>query len=182
MTFTDELRNLKNAPMSDLCAENSVEKHFFVSRLEDIENGAFVSGLYELIKQALIEEVRQAKLLGVSPANRYSATVIYDRNEYRKKEAAFNKKYRYRETDAQTEKRSEKQMAYLDYYLPHCVFSKQECIIIETQLSKLFLQDGFEYSFEVKEFKYKIYDGLLGLGKERKSYGYTIEFALSWKW
>ena len=72
------------------------------------------------------------------------------------------------------------QRSYLSYFLPHCVFSKEECDILQAQLTELFKKDGFRYSFKVEEFKYKIYDGWFGLSKETQRYGYTLDFAVEW--
>ena len=56
----------------------------------------------------------------------------------------------------------------------------ETCAAIRKHNDIFKLNDGFKVSFDVKEFKYKICSDL-GLGLEKKNYGYTMSFTVRWE-
>ena len=177
--FTDELRKESKrteTPKHELGQEEKEQQ----KRAEAVRSGALSSATYEALKQELMIYVKERKLLNLPQENRYAYHCIYCPNEYRKKEKAHKSKYNKQYEEYADFKRSTMQRSYLNYFLPHCVFSKEECDILQAQLTELFKKDGFKYSFKVEEFKYKIYDGWFGLAKETQSYGYTLDFTVEW--
>lgn len=178
-TFTDELRKEAQrieTPKRELSQEEKGQQ----KRTEAIQSGKLSVEIYEKLKQEIMQYVKDCKLLNLPQDNHYSYHCIYRPDEYRKEEKAHRSKYNRQYEETSDFKRSTMQRSYLSYFLPHCVFSKKECDILQTQLAKLFEKDGFRYSFKVEEFKYKIYDGWFGLAKETKSYGYTLDFTVEW--
>lgn len=178
-TFTDELRKESRkteTPKHELSQEEKEQQ----KRAEAVRSGALSSATYEALRQELMRCVKERKLLNFPQDNHYSYHCIYHPEEYRKKEKAHKSKYNKQYEEYADFKRSTMQRSYLNCFLPHCVFSKEECDILQAQLTELFKKDGFKYSFKVEEFKYKIYDGWFGLAKETQSYGYTMDFTVEW--
>ena len=177
--FTDELRkeSKKNeTPKHELSQEEKEQQ----KRAEAVRSGALSSAIYEALKQGLMRYVKERKLLNLPQENRYAYHCIYCPNEYRKKEKAHKSKYNKQYEETSDFKRSTMQRSYLNYFLHHRVFSKEECNILQAQLAESFKKDGFRYSFKTEEFKFKIYDGWFGLAKETESYGYTLDFTVEW--
>ena len=177
--FTDELRKESKKNETPKC-ELSQEEKENQKRAEAVRSGALSSATYEALKQELMQYVTERKLLNLPQDNHYSYHCIYHPEEYRKKEKVHKSKYNKQYEEYADFKRSSMQRSYLNYFLPHRVFSKEECNILQWQLTELFKKDGFQYSFKVEEFKYKIYDGWFGLAKETQSYGYTLDFTVGW--
>ena len=178
-TFTDELRkeaNRTETPKHELTKEEKEQ----AKRAKAIQSGELSTAIYEALKRELTQYVKERKLLNLPQDNQYSYHCIYRPDEYRKKEKAHKNKYNRQYEETSDYKRSTMQRSYLNYYLPHRVFSKDECDILQAQLAQLFKNDGFRYSFKIEEFKYKIYDGWFGLAKETISYGYTLDFTVEW--
>lgn len=178
-TFTYELRKESRkteTPKHEMSQEEKEQQ----KRAEAVRSGALSSATYEALKQELMRYVKERKLLNLPQENKYAYHCIYCPNEYRKKEKTHKSKYNKQYEEYADFKRSSMQHSYLNYFLPHRVFSKEECNILQWQLTELFEKDGFRYSFKVEEFKYKIYDGWFGLSKETQSYGYTLDFTVEW--
>lgn len=178
-TFTDELRKEANRTETPK-REMSNEEKEQARRSKAIQSGELSTAIYEALKQELMQYIKERKLLNLPQDNNYSYHCIYRPDEYHKKEKAHKSKYNKHYEETSDFKRSSMQRSYLSYYLPHRVFSKEECDILQAQLAELFEADGFRYSFKVEEFKYKIYDGWFGLAKETQSYGYTLDFTVGW--
>jgi len=178
-TFTYELRKESRkteTPKHELSQEENEQQ----KRAEAVRSGALSSAIYEALKQELMRYVKERNILKLPQDNIYFYHCIYRPNEYRKKEKTHKSKYNKQYEEYADFKRSTMQRSYLNCFLPHCVFSKEECDILQAQLAKSFEKDDFRYSFKVEEFKYKIYNGWFGLAKETQSYGYTIEFTVEW--
>lgn len=157
-TFTDELRKEANRTESPKC-EMSKEEKEQAKRAKAIQSGELSTAIYEALKRELTQYVKGRKLLNLPQDNHYPYHCIYRPDEYRKKEKAHKSKYNKQYEETSDFKRSTMQRSYLSYFLPHCVFSKDECDILQAQLAELFKKDGFRYYFKIEEFKYKIYDG-----------------------
>lgn len=178
-TFTDELR--KEAKRTETPKrELSKEEKEQAKRAKAIQSGELSAAIYEALKQELTQYVKERKLLNLPQDNQYSYHCIYHPDEYRKKEKAHKSKFNKQYEEYADFKRSSMQHSYLNYYLPHRVFSKEECDLLQAQLTELFKNDGFRYSFKIEEFKYKIYDGWFGFAKETINYGYTLDFTVKW--
>lgn len=178
-TFTDELRK-ESRKTETSKHELSQEEKEQQKRAEAVRSGALSSAIYEALKQELMRYVKERNILKLPQDNKYFYHCIYRPNEYRKKEKTHKSKYNKQYEECADFKRSSMQRSYLNYFLPHRVFSKEECDILQAQLAKSFEKDGFRYSFKVEEFKYKIYNGWFGLAKETQSYGYTLDFTVEW--
>ena len=145
--------------------------------LTHLMSGAFGREIINSLKQELLNEVNSAHLFHYSMERNKAKRCIYQEQEFRKKEAQFRSKY-YHEEETVTEPKARKQ-AYLDYYLPHCVFDKDEEEYLKRQLSKELLAEGFSVVLDIKEFHYKLCNGL-GLGVKKLFYGYTMSFTVRW--
>lgn len=178
-TLTDDLRKEANRTETPKREMNKEEKEQ-AKRSKAIQSGELSMAICEALKQELTQYVKERKLLSLPQDNHYFYHCIYCPDEYRKKEKAHKSKYNRQYEETSDFQRSTMQRSYLNYYLPHCVFSKEECDILQAQLTEMFKKDGFRYSFKVEEFEYKIYDGWFGLAKETKSYGYTLDFTVEW--
>ncbi len=191
MKFTDELNNIANEPLKSSKRILTKKEQEEANRKDAISRGLLVADFYELMKKRLINEVNTAKFFEklrgeIDHENRYSFEIVYKPDEFEKKDKEYRQNYR----DAETEydylkgeevpiRRSRKIQAYVDYYVPHKVFSKNECDLIQWQLARKLKEDGFYYSFTTKEFKRKICDGL-GLLVPTTSFGYTLNLTVWW--
>ena len=178
MRFVDELLAKEKEPYTDPQPpppSKEITEH--QKRHENIMSGAFGREIINNLKQELLNEVDSARLFRSSIERNKSKRCIYQEKEFRKKEVQFRAKY-YHEEETVTEPKVRKQ-AYLDYYLPHCVFDKDEEEYLKRQLSKELLEEGFSVVFDIKEFYYKLCNGL-GLGIKKLFYGYTMSFTVHW--
>ena len=178
MTFVDELKAKEREPYQPPSPEPSEEELHLQKRHEYIASGGFTREIVDKLKRKLLDELEASRIFG-SPMERYhTVRCIYEEREYRKKEREYNEKYSCSKEQGVDKK--ERQRELLKYHLPHRVFDKNEIECLKKQLQIALVADGFKVSFDVKEFKYKICSGL-GLGVEKKSYGYTMNFTVRWE-
>lgn len=178
MTFVEELKAKEREPYQSPLPEPSQEELHSQKRHEYIVSGGFTREIVDKLKRELLDELEASRIFG-SPMERYhTVRCIYEEREYRKKEREYNEKYSHSE-GLGTDKK-QRQQELLKYHLPHHVFDKSKIECLKKQLQNALAVDGFTVSFDVKEFKYKICSGL-GLGVEKKSYGYTMSFTVHWK-
>ncbi len=191
MKFTDELRKTANESVVPSKRTLTPKEQAEADKKEAISRGKLSNDFYEAMKASLLQEAKNAKmweqLRGKQDNdNRHSFEIVYLPKEFERKDKEYRQNYR----DAETEydylkgeevpiRRSRKIQAYVDYYVPHKVFSKNECDLIQWQLARKLKEDGFHYSFTTKEFKRKICDGL-GLLVPYTSFGYTLELTVWW--
>ncbi len=178
MTFVDELKAKEREPYQPPSPEPSQEDLHLQKRHEYIVSGDFAQEIVDKLKRELLDELEASRIFG-SPMERYhTVRCIYEERKYRKKEREYNEKYACSEKPDVDKK--QRQQELLKLHLPHRVFDKSEIECLKKQLQNALIVDGFTVSFDVKEFKYKICSGL-GLGIEKKSYGYTMSFTVYWK-
>ena len=178
MRFVDELLAKEKEPYNNPPPPSpSKEVIEHQKRHEYILSGAFGREIINSLKQELLNEVNAARLFQSSIERNKSKRCIYQEKEFRQKAAQFRSKY-YHEEETVAEPKVRKQ-AYLDYYLPHCVFDKNEVEYLKKQLNKELLAEGFSVVFDIKEFHYKLCNGL-GLGIKKLFYGYTVNFTVHW--
>lgn len=177
MTFVDELKAKEREPYNPVPAPTKEELEH-QKRHEYIMSGDFARDIIDKLKRYLLDELEASRIFG-SPMERYhTVRCIYEEREYRKKEREYHKKCYC--SEGQGVDKKERKRELLKYHLPHRVFDKDEADCLKRQLQKSLVADGFNVSFDIKEFKYKICSGL-GLGVEKKSYGYTMSFTVHWK-
>ncbi len=191
MKFTDELNNIANEPLKNSKRILTKKEQDKADRKEAISNGKLSADFYELMKKSLIKEAEFERVFKAMHRefegdHRHSFEIVYKPDEFEKKDKDYRQNYR----DAETEydylkgeevpiRRSRKIQAFVDYFVLHKVFSKNECELIQWQLARKLKEDGFHYSFTTKEFKRKICDGL-GLLVPYTSFGYTISLTVWW--
>ena len=177
MTFVEELLAKEKEPYKTPPKPPSKEEIEHQKRHEYIMSGSFGLYIINTLKQELLDDIESARVFNL-PMNRdKTKKCIFQEKEYRRKESRFRSKY-YHDEETKVEPKERKQ-AYLDYYLPHCVFDYDEVKHLESQLRKALIAEGFQISFEIKEFSFKLCNGL-GLGIKKKTYGYTVSFAVHW--
>ena len=178
MTFVEELKAKAREPYQPPSPEPSEEQLRLQKRHEYIASGGFTRDIVDKLKRELLDELEASRIFG-SPMERYhTVRCIYEEREYRKKERKYNEKYSCSEEQGVDKKERKREL--LKYRLQHRVFDKGEIECLKKHLLKSLVADGFKVSFDVKEFKYKICSGL-GLGVEKKSYGYTMSFTVHWE-
>lgn len=177
MTFVEYLLAKEKEPYKSPPPKPSKKEIEHQKRHEYIMSSSFGRDIINTLKQELLDDIESAHLLN-TPVNRHKSTrCIFQEKEYRRKESQFRSKY-YHDEDIVAEPKERKQ-AYLDYYLFHCVFDLDEVKHLESQLRKALIAEGFQISFEIKEFSFKLCNGL-GLGIKKKTYGYTVSFTVHW--
>ena len=165
MTFVEDLLAKEKEPYKSSPPKPSKKEIEHQKRHEYIMSGSFGRDIINTLKQELLDDVESAYLLN-TPVNRHKSTrCIFQEKEYRKKEKEYRAKYYH--SDEVMAKRTVRQQAYLDYYLFHCVFDLDEVKHLEFQLRKALVSEGFQISFEIKEFSFKLCNGL-GLGIKKK--------------
>ena len=178
MTFVDELKAKAREQYQPPSPEPSQEELHLQKRHEYIASGGFTREIVDKLKRELLDELEASRIFG-SPMERYhTVRCIYEEREYRKKECEYNEKYSCSEEQGVDKKQRQRDL--LKVHLPYRDIDKSEIECLKRQLQNALVADGFRVSFDVKEFKYKICSGL-GLGVEKKSYGYTMSFTVHWK-
>lgn len=178
MTFVDELKAKEREPYQPPAPEPTKEELEHQKRHEYIVSGDFAREIIDKLKRDLLDELEDSRTFGTSMARYHTVRCIYEEREYCKKEREYHKKYSCSEKPGVDIKERKREL--LKYHLPHRVFDKDETDRLKRQLQKKLVADGFNVSFDIKEFKYKICSGL-GLCVEKKSYGYTMSFTVHWK-
>ena len=177
MRLADELRSQESEPIVPDHKQPSKTEIDKIKRFEAIESGMLVEELIQYITKVLRQDLYTSRLTQTPMNRNYSFHCIYKQSEYHEKEKAYRSKYM--NGEPQTTLKSVKQREMLQYYLPHRVFSLSEIECLKRQIAKAMNQEGFQVSFAIKEFKYKICNGL-GLAIQKKSYGYTMDFTVRW--
>lgn len=177
MTFVDELNVKEREPIKISPAPPSKEEMAMQKRKRYITTGDLAHEIVLKLKKGILDDLEASKLFNLPMEKTHTVRCIYQEKEYRKKEKEYRAKYYH--SDDVTAKKVVRQQAYLDYYLPHCVFDLDEVKHLESQLRKVLIAEGFQISFEIKEFSFKLCNGL-GLGIKKKTYGYTVSFTVHW--
>ncbi len=178
MRFVDELITKEKEPYTDPPppppSKVDIEHQ---KRHEFIMSGALGREIISTMKKELLKDVEAARVFPSTVERNKTTRCIYQEKEYRKEETLFRAKFYH---DEGTESKPiVRKKAYLDYFLPHCVFDKDEVEYLQAQLKKDLVAEGFAIVFEIKEFHYKLCNGL-GLGIEKIFYGYTMNFTVRW--
>ena len=177
MTFAEELRSKEKEPLQPKPVKPSKEELEKQARYADINSGVLTKEFVTRIKKELLRDLDTSRLHKISMSRNYTFNCTYRPDQYKAKEKEYRTKYIYNcEEDIQ---RKTKQKAYLNYFLPHRVFSLEEIELLKKQLSKALVAEGFRVAFEVKEFKFKICNGM-GLAIPKISYGYTMNITIHW--
>ena len=178
MTFVEELKKKEREPYKPPSPSPSKEEIEHQKRHQYIISGDFAKLIVDKMKQDLLDDLEFSRLFNCPMEKNHTVRCIYQEAEYQEKECEYQKKYYYSEEIAAEKK--ERQLEFLKYYLPHCVFDKDEIDCLKLQLQKSLVSEGFYVAFDIKEFKYKVCSGF-GLGIEKKSYGYTMCFTIHWR-
>ena len=173
----NELRSKESEPIVPDYKPLSKAEIEKIERYEAIVSGTLVDELVHHITKVLRQDLYSSRLTQTPMDKRYIFHCIYRQSDYCKKEKAYRNKYI--NGEAQTTLKSVKQREMLQYYLPHRVFNLSEIECLKSQIAKVMNQEGFQVSFDIKEFKYKICNGL-GLAVQKQSYGYTMDFTVRW--
>ena len=178
MTFVEELLAKEKEPYKSQSPKApSKEEIEHKTRHEIIMSGLFGQGIIKTLKQDLWNDVETSQLYK-STMDRYRKRMcIFREKEYREKEKAFRSRY-YHDEDTIIGRKERKQ-SYLDYYLPHCVFDKDEVDFLKEQLQKELVLEGFKVTFDIQEFRFKVCNGF-GFGIKKILYGYTMKFTVHW--
>lgn len=177
MRLADELRSQESEPIVPDYKQPSKEEIDKIERYQAIVSGTLVEELVQHITNVLRQDLYSSRLMQTPMDKHYVFHCIYRQSDYCKKEKAYRNKYI--NGEEQTALKSVKQREMLQYYLPHRVFDLNEIECLKRQIAKAMNQEGFQVSFNIKEFKYKICNGF-GLAIHKQSYGYTMDFTVRW--
>lgn len=177
MRLADELRSQESEPIVPDHKQPNQAEIEKKERYEAIVSGTLVEELVQHITKVLCQDLYTSRLTQTPMERNYTFHCIYKQSDYHQKEKAYRSKYI--NGDEQTTLKSIKQREMLQYYLPHRVFDLSEIESLKRQIAKAMNQEGFQVSFDIKEFKYKMCNGF-GLAIPKKSYGYTMDFTVRW--
>lgn len=177
MAFVDKLKEMEKEPYNPPKTPLSQEEIERQNRHQYIMSGEFSKFIIDKLKKNLLEEAENSRAYGFPIEKNHYFRCIYQEKAFRIKERKYQEEYN--DFDNTPSNRIERKKKFLEYYLPHCVFDKEEKNCLKEQLQKELVADGFRVVFDIEEFKYKLCSGF-GLGVERKSYGYTINFTVYW--
>lgn len=188
MNFADQLRkSAENKHQEDLRKKQEEQEtleniqraiqdekmRYYRNRFSAISSGDAVASFYSTFKDELISEAAYR----LSDDSKFkSGEFLYQPEEYKQKKANYDTA---REKAADYRELNEE---YYEFLLPHKVFAKEECDLIEAKLSELFTNDGLRYQFKREEVYYKHWE-LTTEGwrvTAKKFSGYILSFEVNW--
>lgn len=178
MSFVEELLKAeKEKVASEKPKTQTKEEIEHQKRHEYIMSGQFGKEIVDSLKKELMSSAKISQMTRTTMERCRTQKCIYEEKEYRKKEHAFRNHY-YHAAEAKEDQKTRRQK-YIDHYVPHCVFHKDEVEHLKSQLQKILIEEGFRVAFDIQEFKFKVCNGL-ALNLKKKTYGYTMNFTVRW--
>lgn len=178
MTFVEELLKAeKEKVVPEQPKTQTKEEIEHQKRHEYIMSGQFGKEIVDSLKKELMRSVQISQMTRTTMERCRTQRCIYEEKEYRKKEHEFLNHY-YHAAEVKEDQKTRRQ-AYIDYYVPHCVFDNDEIEHLKCQLQKILVNEGFGVTFDIQEFKYKVCNGL-AINLKKKTYGKTMSFTVHW--
>ncbi len=177
MRLADELRSKEKQPVESDPITLSQEDTEKQTRHNAIMSGSLTADLVRKIENVLRNDLYTSRLTMTPMDKNYTFHCIYKQSDYDRKLNDYRQKYIY-SGDESTPK-SVKLREQLNYHLLHRVFTLGEIECLKKQITMALSKEGFQVNCHIKEFKYKICNGL-GLGIAMKSYGYIMDFTVRW--
>lgn len=188
MNFADQLRkSAENKYQEDLRKEQEEREalenlrraiqderaQYYRDRFSSISSGDAIVSFYSTFKDELTSE---AVYCLSDDSKSKCGEFLYQSEEYMRKKADYDtarkKATDYRELNEE----------YYEFLLPHKVFTKEECDLIEGKLSEFFTNDGLRYQFKREEVYYKHWE-FTSEGwhvTTKKFSGYILSFEVNW--